>query len=556
MADSESTIFNLDTDAGDDDDDNSYFDALDDFPFYDSLPNLEPPDDNTHNSSIESNISTTESSPLKGLRRRRSFSRQNKISIDAPDPTSPVSLNATPTTIHTASATSTSNIEIPRERKYRFSRHSKENGKSIEKSTLFRARLKEGVGHNPKSVVTTATDEKNENLSSLSRSFVTSANDQRVDDELNLGESQDGSFNIIFYLAGLVVKAIAFQVNLLVSFVSFPVWFLYSSYMFVTDPFHIVRRIKGYFLHKAFGILGEVRDRIMDFIWGFVKEHHSTWKLALRCCWGLLWAAYVCSMLCGLLVSAFIVGGILMKFCLEEPFQMEEHLNFDYSKDSPAAVVPIIYCPEISCGGDCSGMSEVENVGGARFVPPKHKLKATVSLTLPESMYNRNLGIFQVRVDFLSANGKALGSLRQPCMLQFKSQPIRLLLTLFKMAPLAAGYLSETQTLKIKFRGFTEKEMPTSCLRVTMEQRAEYRAGAGIPEIYEASLNLESELPLLKRIFWSWKTTIFVWTSMMIFAVELLFTLVCCKPVLVPKVRMRFGPSDNNARQNLRPAQM
>ncbi|KAA8549682.1 hypothetical protein F0562_001300 [Nyssa sinensis] len=85
-------------------------------------------------------------------------------------------------------------------------------------------------------------------------------------------------------------------------------------------------------------------------------------------------------------------------------------------------------------------------------------------------------------------------------MLQFKSQPIHLLLTFLKLAPVVTGYLLESQTLTIKFKGFTEGDMPTACLRVIIEQRAEYRPASGIPEIYAASLTLESELPLLKRI--------------------------------------------------------
>lgn len=532
--DSNSTAIDDDDDL-DVDDDSFFFDTLDDFPFYDSLPNFEPDTSSiSQSSSTSGDLSPIESktspdfSSQSGLRRRRSFSLQNNIPTE-PNPDSPVSSDIT-----------TASTSIPRERKYRFSRNLKESEKLIEKSSSFKAGLKDETHE---SSVVTAT-----------------ANEERIDDELNSADSLDNSFSILFYLAGLVVKAIAFQINLLVSFVKFPIWFLYSSYMFVTDPFRVVRHGKAYLIRILCRILAVYRDRVTSIVWKWAKENQSTWKLALRCCWGLLWSAYVCFILAGLFVSAFVVSGIIMTFVVEEPLQMKEGLNFDYTKDSPAAFIPIVSCPRSSCV-DCSEKTEIENIGGARVVPPNHKLQATVSLTLPESDYNRNLGIFQVRVDFLSANGKSLASLRQPCMLQFKSQAIRLLLTFFKMAPLAAGYLSETQTLNIKFRGFTERDMPTSCLRVVMEQRAEYQAGAGIPEVYEAYLNLESELPLLKRILWSWKRTIFVWTSLVMFTMELLFTLLCCRPILVPRVRRSGGSldnnnnSNNNAPQSVRPAQ-
>lgn len=144
----------------------------------------------------------------------------------------------------------------------------------------------------------------------------------------------------------------------------------------------------------------------------------------------------------------------------------------------------------------------------------------------------------KVRVDFLSADGQILSTSRRPCMLQYRSNSIRFLLTLLKVAPILTGYTSETQKLKVNFKDFTEGETPTASLRVVLEQRAEYSPGAGIPEIYSASLTLDSELPLLKRILWFWKKTLFVWMSMTIFMTELVFALLCCRPLIIPKIRL------------------
>jgi seipin len=163
--------------------------------------------------------------------------------------------------------------------------------------------------------------------------------------------------------------------------------------------------------------------------------------------------------------------------------------------------------------------------------------------------------LLKIRVDFLSTSGKTLASSSHPWMLQFKSEPVRLLLTFLKIAPLVTGYGSESQTLNLKFRGFTEGDMPTACLKVAIERRAEYRAGAGIPEIYDASLILESELPLFKRIIWYWKKTIFIWISMTSFMMQLLFTLVCCRPIIIPKPRPREGSASSGAARNSLPAQ-
>lgn len=152
-----------------------------------------------------------------------------------------------------------------------------------------------------------------------------------------------------------------------------------------------------------------------------------------------------------------------------------------------------------------------------------------------------------MKVDFLSSNGKSLASATQPCRMQFKSWPIRLLLTVFKVIPLVTGYSLESQTLDIKFNGYTEREIPTSCVRVVLEPRAEFTKGGGVPEIYAAYLKLESQLPLLKRILWSWKATVFVWTGIMIFTMGLVFMLLCCVPIFVPSTRVRETPVNNTS---------
>ncbi|CAI0475662.1 unnamed protein product [Linum tenue] len=115
-------------------------------------------------------------------------------------------------------------------------------------------------------------------------------------------------------------------------------------------------------------------------------------------------------------------------------------------------------------------------------------------------------------------------------MLKFKSEPIRILLTLFKVVPLVAGYISESQTLRLRIRGLAGGDVPTSCLRVMIEQRAEFNPGGGIPELYDASL---------ARIIWGWKKTIFVWITLISFVMELLVALICCRPVILPRPRPR-----------------
>uniref|UniRef100_A0A803N2U4 Seipin n=1 Tax=Chenopodium quinoa TaxID=63459 RepID=A0A803N2U4_CHEQI len=311
-------------------------------------------------------------------------------------------------------------------------------------------------------------------------------------------ENDDGQFGSLGILAELLIKAIGFQFNLLINVISFPFWVLYYSCLFSVNPLLIIGLGKGYLIGKLTKLWKVVGDTLSPFMSEWLNEHKSWLKLVLRCSWGLFWSVYVCSILVGLLIGAFVIGVLMMRYCfVEEPFLLKQGLNFDYTKSKPVAFVPITSCPSEEWRVK---YEDVNAVGYARFIPPNHKLQATVTIVLPESDYNRNLGVFQVRIEFLSENGKTLGSFSHPCMLEFKSQPLRLLLTFFKIVPLVAGYLSETQTLKLKFRGYKEGVIPTACLKITMEQRAEFRPAAGIPEVYDAIVHLESKLPFFKRI--------------------------------------------------------
>ncbi|OMO74733.1 hypothetical protein CCACVL1_16492 [Corchorus capsularis] len=230
-----------------------------------------------------------------------------------------------------------------------------------------------------------------------------------------------------------------------------------------------------------------------------------------------------------------------MRFLLEKPIQTTEALNFDYTKPSPVAFVPLISSSLIPENDIISG-KEI----GPRVIPYNHKLQVTVSLTMPESDYNRKLGIFQVKVEFLSANGKVTSSSRNPCMLQFKSQILRFAEIIIKSISLITGQQSESQVLNIKMDEFTEGLEPTAFLKVTLEQRAEFQPGAGIPEIYAASLALESELPHLKRVIWDWRRTIFVCTSIMWFLMELMAILLFCRPMIIPRGRPRINVYGEN----------
>lgn len=386
----------------------------------------------------------------------------------------------------------------------------------------------------------------NRSSGSDSSSAITTVN---RDDESSAVDSPNSVPNLLFILAELIIKVIGFQSKFVASSVTFPIWLIHTLYLLVTDPYAIIKLGRNYVLGNVSGVWG-IGYTVLKFINRVLNgKNESAWKLCFRIGKILLWIVYCGIVLVGLLVPAFLVSGMMVEMIVDEPVQITEQLTFDYTKDTPMAFVPIISCQQ-SSSLEQNEKRKITSFTKSRVVPVNHELQAMVSLTLPESDYNRNLGIFQVRVDYLSGDGKLLASTRQPCMLQFKSPPVRLLSTFFKFAALLTGYSSETQTLDIKFNGYTEKYVPTYCTRVVIEQRAEFARGGGVPEIYTASLKLESQLPFLKRMLWYWKWLIYMWMTFTMFITELLFTILCCTPIIFPGVRRMGSSLNNNASRN------
>ncbi|PKA56167.1 hypothetical protein AXF42_Ash011096 [Apostasia shenzhenica] len=356
---------------------------------------------------------------------------------------------------------------------------------------------------------------------------------------------------VLFSLADLVVKAVLFQISMLIRFFTLPMWLAYNSLLFVVNPFGTIRLACDGLKERLLWLCKFVLGTVSPFVSEMLREQHGIATLVLRMAWGCFWSFYVGILLSGLLIMGFFGASIFMSQIVEEPLQLIRHLNFDYTKVNPSALVLLIPCNGAGRSLECDDKAGFGNHLVQRVIPPKHKLHLTISLTLPESDYNRNLGVFQVRVEFLSAHGKVTFGRSHHCMLRFKSNHIRFMETFLKSGPLLAGYSSESQVLELKMSGFTEGAEPTMGIRVVLEQRAEFRPGAGIPEIYAASLKLESDLPLLKKIIWSWKRTLLIWTATGIFIWELLIALICCRPVLIPRLQPRTSDGSPSTLQHI-----
>uniref|UniRef100_A0A5B7CEX5 Seipin-1 n=1 Tax=Davidia involucrata TaxID=16924 RepID=A0A5B7CEX5_DAVIN len=244
---------------------------------------------------------------------------------------------------------------------------------------------------------------------------------------------------------------------------------------------------------------------------------------------GFMGAAYVCMLLIMVMVLAIILGVGLVQLWVEEPLFMRERLHFDYTDVHPKAVLSFFG------GGGFQGYSKRKKMAG---VPVGHTFYVSLLLLMPESDFNREIGVFQLSAELVSTNGHVIAKSSQPCMLRFSSLPIRLMRTCLMGAPLLLGITSETQKLTVAMLKHKEGYPRTESIRITMIPRA---GTTSLPQLYEAEILLNSRLPWRKELVRSWKWTFYVWTSLYMYIV-LVIVLVCCfKPLIFPMTAPSFS---------------
>ncbi|CAA0814352.1 Putative adipose-regulatory protein (Seipin [Striga hermonthica] len=234
-------------------------------------------------------------------------------------------------------------------------------------------------------------------------------------------------------------------------------------------------------------------------------------RLLGRIAAGLMAAAYVCVVLMSALAVAVVLGVGLVRAWAEGPIYTRAGLQFDYSEAHPVAVV---------------------RLGPA--APVGHTYHVSLLLLMPESDYNRDLGIFQLSAELVSAQGDIIAKSSHPCMLRFRSWPIRLTRTFLMGLPLILGITTETQTITFPILKHKESSSHprTEYIRITMIPRA---GTESLPQFYDAEVLVRSQPPWAKEFVHRWKLTFCVWTTMYVFVILLVMVLVSfLKPLIFP----------------------
>ncbi|MCO5611585.1 hypothetical protein L7F22_065838 [Adiantum nelumboides] len=301
----------------------------------------------------------------------------------------------------------------------------------------------------------------------------------------------DQQRDFLFLCAGLLIQAVGFQLKSIVEVVTTIILLGYRAYFFasnVADSLsHIKERLRetrtkllSYILPKEQGrSLGLQMQKIKPLLIAVAKRMGS----------GCVTAAFVLALLAALLFISLFLSyfAVLKGSSTQKPIHITKQLYFDYTKSHPVASLDLLSL-NIYPKGNVSKSIKANHKTSFRY-------RGTIFLTIPESNYNRNLGVFQVTSELLSDTGDVLSKASQPSMLHFKSNILHNVRSISLAIPLLAGVASETQTLRLPLLDWQQDmafSKHSSVLRISLVPRAGRGSSDGLPELYRAEIQIDS----------------------------------------------------------------
>lgn len=95
--------------------------------------------------------------------------------------------------------------------------------------------------------------------------------------------------------------------------------------------------------------------------------------------------------------------------------------------------------------------------------------------------------------------------------------------------PLVLGISGETQNVNVQILRHKEYHRRSNAIRVTMHPRA---GTSYLPQLYEAEIVIHSNLPWTKELVRNWKWTFYIWMSLYVYIVLLMFLICCYRPLI------------------------
>ncbi|KAL6642262.1 hypothetical protein ACP70R_020443 [Stipagrostis hirtigluma subsp. patula] len=233
-----------------------------------------------------------------------------------------------------------------------------------------------------------------------------------------------------------------------------------------------------------------------------------------RAALGMLAAACTFAVLVSALFVSALLGFVLVRHWVEEPVTVRQQLFFDYTEAQPSAAVAL---------GAARGTGVT--------LPAGHSVRVSLALLMPDSYYNREVGMFQIKAEAVSVSGITMASATQPYMLRYKSTPLRLAQSTLMFVPLTLGMRSETQSANIMVLHFKEgygRHKRTGLIRVLLQPRA---VTVQLPQVYKAEILVQTTLPWMKSLARRLKWTLWVWASVSIYVVLVVLAICLVGPL-------------------------
>lgn len=137
----------------------------------------------------------------------------------------------------------------------------------------------------------------------------------------------------------------------------------------------------------------------------------------------------------------------------------------------------------------------------------------------------------QVTAEVMLATGDIMARSSRPCMLRFRSLPVRLIQTSIMSLPVVMGITGETQEIRVQILKYKEGYPRTEAIKVTLKPKA---GSTALPELYAARIFINSQPPWRKELVHNWKWTFYVWSSLYMYIMLLMILVGCCKPIIFP----------------------
>lgn len=354
--------------------------------------------------------------------------------------------------------------------------------------------------------------------------------------EANMSEQPT---HFLVWLATLIIHALGYLLKFMLRLPIRLISVCYHSYLFALNVFDYILQAKV----KATETDTKVYNDTANLDLG-ITERVSTMQPTIatgakRLACGCLTATYAVMILSFLFISAFIFSFFVVKGFVYEPVQMNRDLYFDYTKRLPVASIDF----------SSSKMYPEADSMLKRMLLPARRFRATVLLILPESDFNKKLGIFQVTAELLSVTGQVLVSTTQPCMLRFRSTMLQHIKSVLMAIPLLTGLYSETQTLSVTLEWQEKRAFSSASVRVVLAPRAGRPLLTGLPELYGAEIHVNSEISWWLSIIGGWRWTLSVWIGLIVFVGEVVFILCLCRQFLLPDLGILLSTVSTSVRQ-------